>query len=467
MSKRAQSSPGDPTLSAQISTPSPTTGQKLWRGFCRLMVRIFYRRAEIVGVEHLPCSGPVVLCANHVNALVDAVVIQASCPRPIHPLARSGLFRHPVLRVILGIIQAVPIYRRGSAVDRDVKSGNEASFHRCFEYLEAGRALLIFPEGQSHSDPMLRPLKTGAARLALGHRDRFGTLPRVIPIGLTFTHKGRFRTSLLIHYGEPVSFDPRDDEASEDRVRRYTAAIEAGLGEVTLNVSSWQDLDLLRYLQSFFALRRDRRPGQSTLEQRFLVLRRLIEAHRELRLAYPGEVQTLSVKLKRFKELCERYGVKDYHLNLRYRPGTVLRFLSRSLLMTVLVFPVALWGLVHNALPYVATRGASRLMARGRDQVDTAAMLAGLLLFLLFWSAQTFAVHWLWEARAALFYGVSLPLTGGVALLVSRERQRIVENIRVFWLFLRRRGLQDYLRLKRQEIEIDLARMTRLARDLE
>ncbi|MEM9552971.1 MAG: 1-acyl-sn-glycerol-3-phosphate acyltransferase [Acidobacteriota bacterium] len=458
------------------STPAPTTGQRAWRTLCRVLARTFYRRVEVTGTERLSLDGPVILCANHVNALADAVVAQAAVPRPIHPIARSGLFRNPLLRPILRLIQAVPVHRRHPG--RDTREQNRKTFERCFEYLEQGRVLLIFPEGQSHSDPSLRPLKTGAARLALGHLERTGEVPVVMPLGLTFTHKGRFRAHVLAQVGEPIpvtpvldsvpidSEDATDEElrtAEEARVQQLTDSILRGLQGVTLNVDSWEDLALLKLMQQFFALRAGRGERLS-LERRFRSFRRLLEAHRALRAAWPERVEALRSKLRRFEALCRRYGVRDYQLELRYTPGVVARFTARTLLFLLFVVPPALWGLVNSLLPYLATREVSRRAARARDQYDTAGMLFGLAFFGGFWGAQTFAVFWLWGSLPAGLYALSLPITGLVALEVSRERQRIQEEVRVFLLFVRRRELRAYLRARRKELEEELARMARLAK---
>lgn len=440
-------------------TPPVTWSQTLWRRFCRLLVSVFYRRCEVTGLPHLPARGPVLLCANHANALADAVIIQSVCQRPIHPLARSGLFRSPLLRPVLALIQAIPIYRRNPA--QADQNRNEDSFRRVYSYLGGGRVVLIFPEGQSHSDPSLRPIKTGGARIALGSRERNGRLPTVIPVGLTFSHKGRFRSQVLVQLGAPVTFEPVPGESTEEGVRRYTAAIMEGLVRVTLNADSWQDVKLLQQLHVFFRLRSGRR---QSLAERFRTLQRLIETHRWLRLTRPDEVALLRVKLERFEQLCRRYGVKDYHLNLQYRPLVIVRFVLRALLFLTLVLPLALWGTLNSALPYFATRLASKLSARGRDQYDTAGMLFGILFFALFWGGQSTAVYYFWGARGVALYMLSVLIGSGVALKVGIERRRIVEHVRVFLLFLRRRGLKDYLRLKRQELEVALARMARLAR---
>ena len=137
-----------------------------WKRFCRLVVRVFYRRFEVSGKESLPADTGLILCANHVNALVDAVVMQAATDRLVRPLARSGLFSNPVLRPLLHMIGAVPVYRRQDPGANT--KGNADAFSRCYQLLAEDECLIIFPEGQSHSDPHLHDLKPGAARIALG-----------------------------------------------------------------------------------------------------------------------------------------------------------------------------------------------------------------------------------------------------------------------------------------------------------
>lgn len=444
-----------------------TLSQRAWKWLCVLLSKTFYRRFEVAGLDNLPETGPVILCANHVNALADAVVVQAAMPRPIHPIARAGLFESPVFRPILRFIQAVPIARRRPDSGRspeEMRAANEASFATLFEYLADGRVILIFPEGQSHSDPSLRPLKTGAARLALGHLRRTGERVSVVPVGLTFTQKGRFRSSVLVQAGEPVDFGAVDGEDDEAAVRRYTDEILQGLESVTLNMESWQDLSLLKHLQQFFTLRAGRSHGPSLVE-RFRSLQQLSEAHRQLRARWPEKVRILRLKLERFHKLCRRHGVRNYQLELRYTPAIVASFVLRHLALLLVVTPIALYGLVNGIVPYLLTRRASQMSAKGRDQYDSAGMLFGLVFYGFFWGLQVAFVTWRFGPwPAAALYAASLPLAASVTLYLGWQRERILEDVRVFLLFMRRRELRAYLGTKRQELEIEVASMARLAK---
>ena len=428
------------------------------------MVRVFYRRVESTGTERVPPSGPLVVCANHASALADAVLLQALSPRPLHPLARAGLFDNPLLRPALAVQGAVPIHRpqdQGSDPSR-----NAASFERCFALLGTGEALLVFPEGQSHSDPRLRPLRTGAARIALGAAERGQATPLLVPVGLTFTEKGRFRSKVLVQFGPPLEPRRQPGEDPDAAVRRLTAEVQAALAALTLNVDSIEDLELVERLQRFFALRRGRHELRSSLAHRFRALQRLIAAHRRLRQAAPERVHGLVQRLGRFERLCRRYGVKDYQLDVHYTPGVVVRFTVRSLLFLAVVFPLALWGTLNSALPFLLTRHLSRRLSHGIDQYDSAKMLLGLGFFSLFWGAQSAAVWLLRGTEAALVYAASIAATAMVALAVRHERQRIWENARAFLLFFfrRRRELHRYLLARREEIERELAQLARVAR---
>src|SRR5580704_18267420 len=95
------------------------------RRLARLLIRIFFRRVEVEGLGRLPVDGPTVVVANHINGLVDALLLMATLPRFPRFLGKSTLFRIPPLWPFLKLAGVIPIYR---AVDGAAGDQNQSAF---------------------------------------------------------------------------------------------------------------------------------------------------------------------------------------------------------------------------------------------------------------------------------------------------------------------------------------------------
>ena len=69
-----------------------TPAERLLQAFARLVLKIFFRRVEVVGEERIPLDRPMVLVANHVNGLVDAALLVGTLPVWPRMLAKSTLW---------------------------------------------------------------------------------------------------------------------------------------------------------------------------------------------------------------------------------------------------------------------------------------------------------------------------------------------------------------------------------------
>src|SRR5688572_26296112 len=126
-------------------------------------------------VEHIGASvpdGPVLIVANHPNALLDPLIVFRVAGRPARPLAKAPLFRHPMIGPFLKGLGGLPVYRRQD--DPSLMERNQDTFDAAVAALHQGQAVQIYPEGISHSEPSLTPLKTGVARIALLAEERAG-----------------------------------------------------------------------------------------------------------------------------------------------------------------------------------------------------------------------------------------------------------------------------------------------------
>src|SRR5688572_3967432 len=175
------------------------------RSVARFWLWFFFKAVDVRHPERVPKTGPVLLCINHPNNLIDSLVVGAALDRKVHYLATASLFRNPLVARFLLACGAIPVYRKQ---DRLTSTGpadpNASSFAACAAAFARGRLIAIYPEGTTHAESRVQRIKTGAARIALGYeREHPGEL-RMIPVGLSFEARKSFRSRVLVAFGEPI-----------------------------------------------------------------------------------------------------------------------------------------------------------------------------------------------------------------------------------------------------------------------
>src|SRR5512144_1063593 len=137
------------------------------RAVARFWLWFFWKRVDVRHPERVPAAGPVLLCINHPNNLVDSLLVGAVTARKVHYLATAALFGNPIVARFLRACGAVPVYRKQD--DPAGTSRNADTFSACFSMLEEGRVIGIYPEGTTHAEERMQRIKTGAARIALAY----------------------------------------------------------------------------------------------------------------------------------------------------------------------------------------------------------------------------------------------------------------------------------------------------------
>lgn len=143
---------------------------------------------EIIGIEHFPKKGPVILAANHVSNF-DPLILGSVIGREIHFLAKKELYSFRPARWFLKKLQAIPVDRCSGNVIRPVRC--------CLRVLNNGEVIGIFPEGKRCKKGEWVEPKKGAAFLTVK------TGAPIIPVALIGVQKG-FRKPIKVHIGMPV-----------------------------------------------------------------------------------------------------------------------------------------------------------------------------------------------------------------------------------------------------------------------
>jgi glycerol-3-phosphate O-acyltransferase / dihydroxyacetone phosphate acyltransferase len=381
-------------------------------------LRVFYR-LELAGAA-IPAGGPLLLVGNHPNALIDPALLLAVCPRPLTFLAKAPLFRLPGLGALLRSLGALPVQRRQDA-GADPRA-NAAVLETGARALAAGRALAIFPEGKSHSDPRLADMRSGASRMALAAR----TAVQVVPVGLTYGEKGRFRSTVHVEVGAPLAV-AAVEQASPAEVRALTARIGEALRAVTLELDAWEDLPLLATAEALYALRTA--GPEADAERRRLFARGMTLLREE----QPARYAALRAEVAALDRRLRLVRAAPGDVAVHYRPATVARFVGRNLLALLLGLPLAAAGLLLFLPWTLAVRGALAVARVEEDMLATVKLLAALVLGPLYVLVLAAVVwRWLGPGWAVGVVAAALPLALFTRTFLARRKEAL-RDVRLFF----------------------------------
>jgi glycerol-3-phosphate O-acyltransferase / dihydroxyacetone phosphate acyltransferase len=368
-----------PVRNSIIARPSTgVTGimQRLVLTLMRVITNTFFRRIDVVGEEHVPGEGPVIFAGNHPNALMDGWLLTSKCGRwPLHFLANAKLWQYRLLGRMLDATGAVPVYRRE---EHDGEVDNQTAFERLYEVIESGHCVGIFPEGISHAESQLIKLKTGTARIALEVAARGAASVCIIPCGLNYMHRHRFRSQVLIEFGDPIIIDDtwtkKYGEDGQQAVRELTAMLANALLAVTVNAPDWSTL---RFIQT---ARRLYKPSTALLSPGDYVElnRRFIDGY--LRAQGDPEMQQYRREVEDYQARLDMLGIKDHQLRKPMTLGQSFRKLVLRLVTMLVFLPLAIPGaLLHLPVGWIAAMVGERFSYE-RDDVATLKVISTTLL---------------------------------------------------------------------------------------
>lgn len=461
--------------------------------FVRVLVAAFFRRVEVVGLEHVPYRGGAIVVSWHPNGLIDPGLIVACSPRPVIFGARHGLFRWPVLGQLMVGAGAVPIYRSvdlKATSPEERKAANRKSLDALAQAVADGGISCLFPEGTSHDAPHLKSLKTGVARLYYRAQELAPDAPPpvILPVGLHYDAKRRYRSNALVSFHPPLELGPelagpRDlpEEDQRRRERELTSEVNRALRQVVRATESWElhhqlhrASKLLRAERAHLAGAELDTPG--VLEWQVGFSRIWAGYYRQLDID-PDGVGALMARIGEYDADLRALRIEDDDLDrapARARALGLLALIGQLAAVYLLMPALLIGGAVINIGPYLALRVGAKLASRQHKDVATIKVLVGTALYPAAWitagvlAAQaSYALHEQYPvvpARPLLaaFVVMLLGVIGGmVALRYVRLVGETVRAARVRLTRARRRVALARLRVERSELAEELEALER------
>jgi 1-acyl-sn-glycerol-3-phosphate acyltransferase len=381
----------------------------------RAALRVFFRQVAVKGLDRLPSRGPLLVAANHPNTFMDPMAIAAYLRQPVYFLANGALFRNPWVARLMRLLHMVPIYRK-----QDLRPGeqadNEAVFEQCFAFLKEGGTLMIFPEGSSVQERKLRPLKTGAARIALGAAARYGFgLPvQVAAVGLHYSAPSRFRSELVIDAAEPLAmpdWQARYEADPDAAVKALTQQLALQLASHTVVAHTPGEERLLEQLAGLLQTDRALQGQHDRAADRYGLEQQLAQALAYAQQHWPERFERLSRRISAYYGYLGRLGLSDAHVAQGGDPGW-----KSGLLHLALGMPLHIFGVLHHYLPYKIPYQVAKAITHEVEYHAPIMMLAGMAAFPTSYALYAWAAFACLPPVGAALYLLALPAAGFYAL---------------------------------------------------
>ncbi len=403
------------------------------RGSVRALARFYYPRIEVTGSELMPRAGPVLLVANHPNSLIDPVLLGIAAQRPVRLMAKAPLFAIPVFGRVLRALGMVPAYRGSD--DAGQVGKNLESLAAAARRLAGGAVMGIFPEGRSHDAAQLALVRSGAARLALQAVALGAERLRIVPVGLNYERKERFRSAVWIKIGRPIDAARwlRMHDGDEHRaMRTLTQEIGARLRHCVTHLDdpAWEPL--LDELEALLPpAPGGRRAALGTLHRRQRAAATINHFHR----TDPARAREAAARVDAHAASLRAAGVPLDARIFALRGPRLLAVLLRDGVRLLAGGLVGLVGLLHHVFPYVLVRViAGRTAGQGRMVVALSRLLLSLPLYALWyafvwWRMSLYFLPWVAWTWLAL-----MPSAGLVAVSAGRRWR---ESLPFWWAEVR------------------------------
>ena len=367
-----------------------------------LVFKVFFSKTAFINRHLLNIDRPTILVSNHPNTLLDPLNAAAYTNTVVFFLANAGLFKHGFAEWFLGNTYAIPIERPQDVKGRTIN--NEDSFARCDEFLAKGGCLYIAPQGVSSRARRIERVKSGTARIGLSaesHHD-FNLGVQILPVGLSYSAPGEFRSEVLINVGQPVYVKDFENQYTQDAFKAskaLTAHLQEHMEDLIIDTRDDEEDQMMYQIEEI--LHHD---APLDFPARFKRSKRLLKRIQQMQ---DAAYQDLKKAIGEYADSLKQYAVNDesVHANIKQKRS--------PLLALFLTWPLFIYGWLNNIIPTYIPAWLTKKLNLYIGYDSTVKVLSGMLTFPIFYALQTWIIHAVFQTPLVTWgYFLSLVPTG-------------------------------------------------------
>ncbi len=372
---------------------------KFLKTLVNLAILVFYRKITINNRERTLSNGPLIIAANHPNTLMDPLLISAFLKQRVGFVAKATLFSNGFLKWFFKQLHMIPIRRAVDGDDPTAQAENKKAFQKCYEYLTNKGTILIFPEGNSFHEMKLRPLKTGAARIALEFEalNNFEKGTKILPIALNYSEPALFKKDIILNFGEAINISDYKElyiSNPKDAVKQLTEDLKIRLESIIILTEHIEQEILYKQIHDLYKKRleiRLKEEGEDISD--FSIAKEIANAIVYHEANHPEKYQLIKTKIDKFSSLIKKLKV---HTNIIEKNKTFKVTLIRKIITPfylIIGFPLYVFGLITNYIPYIIPSKVVKLITDEMEYKASIMMVTGLFIFPLIYFGEIYFVN--------------------------------------------------------------------------
>ena len=399
---------------------------------------IYYRDFYVLNCENIPKDNPVVAVSNHQNGLSDALGILFAFKKdgryPVF-IARSDIFRKEAAAKMLRFLRIMPAFRVRDG-GREGLEGNNVIFEKSAEILNENGVVCLFPEAGHQDCHHLAPFKKGFARIAFmaAMQNNFSDPVYIQPIANHYSKYFGIRNKLVILCGQAFSFEDLYDvyrENPQKAQKILTDRTRERIKELMLDIEdkdTYQEYDTIRMVCNEEYLRCNGMEYKY-LPNLLIADKKIVSDLDKMKISDKGKFDELMLISREYGRVLNILHLEDWIFSRKFSIG---KFVIQCI-VTLLLFPVAIYGFVNNFIPFYSSIFVTR---RVKDPMlhSSIHFVIGTLFAFPVWSFLMTGIVWavtgIWWI--ALAYFISLP----VSLVIYINNKKAIKKIfnRIRWL---------------------------------
>lgn len=421
----------------------------------RFGIRIYYSEVKVRNSHYLNHDGPMIIIANHPNALMDAWLLGTISPKPIYYMTKASFFNNKLKMRFLRSLNMIPINRSSETKNEAVD--NNSTLEECYKLLSEGKTLVIFPEGTSYMEIFLRQFKSGTARIALEAESRNnGKLGlKVVPVGLIYTQGEKFRSSIMVNIGEGSGITQHLEEYKTNHssaARKLTKEFRKMLENVLITAQNKEQETLITSLTE--ALQSKYLHNAVNVESEFDLMKKIRNRIELYSLEQPEQIVKIQKLLANLNWNSEKMEIKNDFLDRGLRSRMFIRQIITSLIALTIGFPIYVFGLIHNVIPYKLTDLIILKSKMSKEFYAAIALLLGLVLYPLNYALFVYITISLFHPPVwiTIIYCISLPFLGLYTYYFSKYMKHISYKINYTFLVINNREIVIEMKKQRRKL---------------